>query len=202
LAGGPGPDTLTSQGHNDWLAGGPGTDVLTLAGSGDTVLGLTADGDQGRNRGADEIVLLYQASPRPIEADLAAGTVRLIGAATGDVITNINRSPMWPYIVMYGTDGNDRMSGQKNGRSQLYGREGNDILAGRSGGDGLANRLDGDILDGGQGDDALTGGDGPDLLDGGAGADVLDGGYGRDQADGGSGSDACTNAGELTRCAP
>ena len=122
----------------------------------------------------------------------AAGIVRRVGAASGDVITYVGDRPPATFVV-YGTDGDDRMSSQAYGEDSLYGGKGNDILAGRGGGD---------ILSGDQGDDVLTGGDGNDLLIGGAGDDVLDGGYGRDQASGGRGRDTCTNAGDLTGCSP
>ena len=138
LLGGSGPDTLTSRGHNHFLAGGAGTDVLTLAGSGDTVVGLDADGDQVRIRGARYVVLLLGAGP--VEVDLAAGSVRRVGAVTGDVITGLSR-PKPPYIVVYGTEGDDVISGW-DFVDMVFGRGGNDVLAGRGGGD---------VLDGGAG---------------------------------------------------
>jgi Ca2+-binding RTX toxin-like protein len=108
--------------------------------------------------------------------DLAAGTVRRAGAVAGDVITNVGKPRKWPYIVVYGTNGDDRISGRyDNELEQLYGLAGNDVLSGR-GGD--------DILVGGRGDD------------------VLDGGYGRDSANGGKGTDTCTNAGGVESCSP
>jgi Ca2+-binding RTX toxin-like protein len=184
LLGGSGPDTLTAQGYNDFLAGGRGADVLTLAGWGDTSLGIGVDGDQVRIRGAGYIVLLAPDTRRPVEVDLEAGTVRWVGAATGDVITQVPDSRRGrsvpghssaPTFVVYGTDGDDRISGRNDTDDMLIGLAGNDVLSGRGGGD---------ILDGGRGDD------------------VLDGGYGRDLADGGMGTDICTNAGQVERCSP
>jgi Ca2+-binding RTX toxin-like protein len=149
LLGGSGPDTLTSRGHRHFVAGGAGTDVLTLAGSGDTVLGLDADGDQVRIRGARYVVLLL--SPGPVEVDLAAGSVRRVGAVSGDVITGLSR-PKPPRMVVYGTEGDDVLSGWDFG-DMVIGRGGNDVLAGRGGGD---------VLDGGNGNDSADGGPGVD----------------------------------------
>jgi Ca2+-binding RTX toxin-like protein len=173
LLGGPGPDTLISNGHNQFLAGGAGTDVLDLAGSGDTVVGVTADGDHVHNRGAAQIVLLF--GPEPVEVDLAAGTARRIGAAAGDVLTGLSPPKRQPWIVVYGTDGDDLISGRDAAGDQMYGRTGDDILAGRGGGD---------------------------ILGGDPGNDVLDGGDGDDYADGGRGRDTCLNAEQVTGCSP
>jgi Ca2+-binding RTX toxin-like protein len=176
LRGGPGPDTLSSLSDSGYrtLAGGPGPDVLNLAGHGDIVLSLTADGDHIRTRGAVFLVLLYQGSPGPIEVDLAAGTVRLVGAATGDVITHLG-APESTDILVDGTDGDDRMNGGDSDDS-MRGLAGNDVLSGRGG------------------DDGLYGGPGNDVLDGGEG--------GFDRVDGGSGSDTCTNAERTKGCSP
>ena len=175
MLGGPGPDTLTSHGANDSVAGGPGADVLTLAGSGDTSLGLDGDGDQVRIRGAGYIVLSGQRGG-PLEVDLEAGTVRRVGAATGDIITNIGDTRKWPVFVVYGTSSDDRISGRDDSGygDQLWGSTGNDVLSGRGG---------------------------DDILDGGPGDDVLDGGYGRDSAIGGRGTDICWNA-QVESCSP
>jgi Ca2+-binding RTX toxin-like protein len=149
MLGGPGPDTLTSKGWNDFLAGQAGTDVLTLAGGHDTVVGLDADGDQVHNREAGYIVLLF--GPEPVEVDLAAGTANRVGAATGDALTGLSPPKNPPYIVVYGTDGDDRISGNDGGTGQLYGRSGNDILS---------DPGDGYILIGGPGDDACINAEG------------------------------------------
>ena len=176
LFGGPGDDRLTSTGHSAFFSGGAGTDVLTVAGTGETLLDLTADGDQVRTRTQRTrrlvVLLTYGSIPGPIEVDLAAGTVRRAGAATGDEITHVSRPPR--EMVVGGTAGNDRMSG-RNGRDFLFGFRGNDNLTGRGG---------------------------PDVLDGGPGDDVLDGGKGTDSASGGKGTDTCTNAENLTGCSP
>ena len=147
------------------VVGGAGTDVLTLEGTGDKVLSLTADGDQIRTRDESYVVLLYQGSPGPVEADLAAGTVRLVGAATGDVI--IIGAPESTPFVLYGTDGDDLMSGNDYD-DYMFG-----LAKARTSWPGVA---------------ATT------YSNGGQGNDVIDGGDGDDYADGGRGSDICTNA--------
>jgi hypothetical protein len=52
--------------------------------------------------GTGYVVLIYGGSPGPIEVDLAAGTARLVGAATGDVLTGLSPPKNPPYIVVYG----------------------------------------------------------------------------------------------------
>ncbi len=104
---------MTSRGHNDFVAGEQGADVLTLEGSGDTLLGLDADGDQVvRSSGVGYIVLLFHKRISAIEVDLAAGTARQVGAATTDVFSGFTPPKKAPYIVVYGTDGDDRISGR------------------------------------------------------------------------------------------
>jgi Ca2+-binding RTX toxin-like protein len=154
------------------VAGGPGTDVLTVGGDADAGVGLTADGDHIRTRDAAWVYLSYQDSPGPVEVDLAAGTVRLIGAAVADTITHLTGVP--EFYFMYGTDGDDRMSGGDD-RDVLFGLAGDDILSGLGGDDGL---------DGFEGDD------------------MIDGGDGKDSANGGPGSDTCVNAEQVSGCSP
>ena len=193
LRGGPGPDSLSSmsgRGNSRHLAGGPGPDVLTVAGDGDIVIGLTADGDQVRSRGEIFLVLVYDSSPGPIEADLAAGTVRLMGAAAGDVITHL--TPVLPVMVVNGTERDDRMTGG-TGDDWIFALGGNDILAGDAGGD---------ILAGDQGNDVIDGDDGDDSLYGDKGDDQIDGGPGEDSADGGRGRDTCIYAESVSGCSP
>lgn len=176
LYGGPGPDHVTSRGHNDFVAGEQGPDVVTLEGSGDTMLGLDADGDQVVRGGrVGYIVLLFHKRISAIEVDLAAGTVRQVGATTTDVLSGLTPPKKKPHIVVYGTDGDDLISGLDYTTEQLYGGRGNDVLAGRGGGD---------ILVGNQGNDVLDGGDGDDMVDG------------------GSGSDTCINAERVSGCSP
>ena len=175
VSGGPGPDRLMARGVSvsTFLEGGPGGDVLTTAKGGETWIELRADGDQIRIRSerAGSYVLMYAPHiPEPIEVDLAAGTIRRVGAATGDVITHL--TPVPTVIDVSGTFYDDRMSGTDNA-DILGGLFGNDILSGRGG---------------------------DDFLDGSDGDDVLDGGDGKDEADGGPGRDTCVNAERLIGC--
>jgi Ca2+-binding RTX toxin-like protein len=125
LRGGAGPDRLSSMsggGESRQLAGGPGPDVLNVAGSGDIVVSLTGDGDQLRTRGEIYLVLLT-GGRGPVEVDLAAGGVRLIGAAAGDVITHL--TSVLPFVVVYGTHGDDRLIGGDSD-AMFFGRAGRD----------------------------------------------------------------------------
>ena len=174
LFGEPGLDVLASvsgNGDSRGLDGGPGPDIVTIAGDGDILVSLTGDGDQLRTSGEIYLVL-FLGGRGPIEADLAAGTVRLTGAATGDVITHLTSVPS--SIVVYGGDGGDRISGSS----------------------------DGDFIVGGAGNDTLAGRDGGDSLYGDKGDDVIDGGEGGDSADGGRGTDTCINAETESSCSP
>ena len=115
LTGGPGPDKLTSTSDHAStrnLSGGPGADVLTAAGDADITIWLTADGDHVRTRHTSSVFLFYEASPGPVEVDMAARTVRLIGAVDGDHITYLTGPPaLYEYLFVYGTTGDDRMIG-------------------------------------------------------------------------------------------
>lgn len=84
---------------------------------------------------------------------------------------------------IYGTTGDDYLSGADEGDDFIYGRRGNDQLF------GFARH---DYLFGGEGNDRLDGGGGSDFLLGGPGADHLEGGLGLDYADYGSSGRAVT----------
>ena len=196
LTGGSGPDKLTSTSDHASsrnLSGGPGVDVLTAAGDADITLWLTADGDHVRTRHTSSVFLFYEASPGPVEVDMAARTVRLIGAADGDHITYLTGPPaLYEYLFVYGTAGDDRMIGSDDD-DYFYALAGNDVLEGLGGHD---------VLKGFEGNDVLNGGDGDDGLFADEGADTLDGGEGTDIADGGPGTDTCVNAEDPIGCSP
>ena len=82
--------------------------------------------------------------------------------------------------VIYGTIGNDTISGNHPYIFKIYAGHGDDIVNGGS----LNN-----IIEGGLGDDTLYGDDGDDKIGGGAGNDVLEGGNGNDNLEGGEGND-------------
>ncbi len=119
LLGGRGPDALTSKGHNQFLVGGPGTDVLTLAGTGDTVLGLDADGNQIRIRGATYVVMIPTNKSGALEVDLAEGTIRRIGATDGDRIIDLSGPSAPVQFVVYGTDGVTVVTRSSAGRPRV-----------------------------------------------------------------------------------
>lgn len=125
LIGGRGPDTLTSRGHNQFLAGGPGADILTLAGTGDTVLGLDADGNEIRIRGATYVVMIPKDNSGALEVDLAEGTIRRIGGSSGDRIIDLSDPSAPVQFVVYGTDGDDILTG-RDGLDAFFPGRGND----------------------------------------------------------------------------
>jgi Ca2+-binding RTX toxin-like protein len=176
LYGGPGPDRVTASGVFDGaMYGGPGVDVVTTATGGHNSIDLLADGDQILIRGqqaGSSVTLVYPHVREAIEVDLTAGTIRRVGAATGDVITYLTPAPT--LVRVSGTFYDDRMSGTDNG----------------------------EVLQGHFGNDTLSGLGGDDVLDGFDGDDVLDGGNGRDIVNGGWGSDTCVNAEDVTDCSP
>ncbi|MCB9011843.1 MAG: hypothetical protein H6531_08440 [Actinobacteria bacterium] len=98
--------------------------------------------------------------------------------------------------MVYGDEGNDRLSGEAGG-DRIFGGPGDDIIQGGP---------DGDQLSGDDGNDHLNGGTGIDRLDGGPGDDHLaDRGYGMQQFRGGTGDDtirSVSQGGDLVDCGP
>src|SRR5262245_58124483 len=90
--------------------------------------------------------------------------------------------------LLDGGDGDDRITGSKNGetiaggagKDVRDGEAGNDTLDGGDGDDTLLGSDGADNLSGGNGSDELWGEDGTDFLRGGAGDDLFRGGTGRD----------------------
>ncbi|WP_457189548.1 calcium-binding protein [Nocardioides sp. P5_E3] len=197
--GGPGDDTIVSLSGGGYrgYAGGKGHDTLHLGGDGDIGVRLTIDGDHLTIHEEGFYILSFWRSPHPVDVDLAAGTVRHVGApatAPGDTITYLDRKGA--YFHVYGSPWDDRITSSDRPTEVFHsidGGEGDDTLI------GLSNV---DYLRGEEGDDTLYGGDNDDGLDGGPGNDVLDGGSGEDQADGGLGADTCLSAEDVHRCAP
>ncbi|MEY4756814.1 MAG: hypothetical protein RJA34_1712 [Pseudomonadota bacterium] len=90
--------------------------------------------------------------------------------------------------VLFGTAGNDTLSGSATG-GILAGGAGNDTLNAGDVGGGLFGGSGDDTLNGGLDSDALFGDAGVDILNGGAGDDVLVGGAGDDTLNGDAGLD-------------
>ena len=200
VTGGPGDDTivsLTGGGIGRFYAGGRGRDTLHIGGHGDISIVLTVDGDHLTIHEEGYYLLNFSRSPQPVAVDLAAGTVRHVGApasALGDTITYLD--PKGAYFNVYGSAWDDHLTSSDRPTElwqSLDGGEGDDTLI------GLSNT---DFLRGDQGNDNLYGGDNDDGLDGGPGNDFLDGGPGEDRADGGPGVDTCLNSEDLERCSP
>ena len=115
-----------------------------------------------------------------------AGTA-LYGTAGNDILTGtvIGRN------VIYGLGGNDTISvSYSSATTEMYGGDGDDIITGSTWG---INYIDGgpgnDNLYGGWGGDTILGGDGNDRIDGGAGDDIIYTGSGNDYVQGGYGND-------------
>ena len=200
VSGGPGDDaivSLTGGGIGRSYAGGKGLDTLDIGGHGDTGILLTVDGDHLTIHGEGFYIFSFWRSPQPVAVDLAAGTVRHIGApdtAPADAITYLGRKN--PYFHVYGSSWDDHITSSDRPTDlwhSLDGGEGDDTLIGLSGVD---------YLRGDAGNDTLYGGDNNDGMDGGAGDDLLDGGVGEDGANGGPGVDTCLNSEDVERCSP
>ncbi|MBR2916550.1 MAG: DUF2974 domain-containing protein, partial [Clostridia bacterium] len=90
--------------------------------------------------------------------------------------------------VIYGGDGNDKISGE-NGDDIIYGNDGEDIILGDDGNDTIYGGAEGDYISGGNGNDTILGGDGNDVISGGEDDDILYGSNGEDHICGGNGND-------------
>ena len=167
------------------FAAGETSKTVTLNVSGDT----TVEPDESFN-----VVL-----SSPVGATIGTGT------ASSTILNDDVAAP-----ALYGTEGNDVLTGTITGRNVIYGLGGNDTISvtyinattelyGGDGDDKITGSLWGaDYIDGGPGDDILSGnwgndiilgGDGNDRIDGGPGNDVLYTGSGNDYVQGGYGND-------------
>lgn len=95
-------------------------------------------------------------------------------------------------IAIFGDTGNDTITSENLGRTQLNGDDGNDTLTGGPGDDTLLPGIGNDISNSGEGDDNIAGGDGTDVEHAGPGDDRV-GGLGAvdgpDDVSGGPGRD-------------
>jgi Ca2+-binding RTX toxin-like protein len=101
---------------------------------------------------------------------------------------NDNLSGGWGNDHIAGGNGNDTLSGGY-GNDTLYGGRGTDVLYGGAGSDSLDGGDDWDWIYSGDGNDGLSGGEGNDILYGEGGDDVINGGEHRDLIVGGTGRD-------------
>jgi Ca2+-binding RTX toxin-like protein len=190
--GGPGDDTLRSEGGGDVLRGGAGADELLGNGGADVLEGgegddrLTGDacgppaGDVlDGGAGYDVITDWGQCGPtldpRPV-------TVTVNGVADdgrpgeGDDVRDIDALELYVPATVIGTDEADSVS----------------VFAPADAG---ASRIDGR-----GGDDTLTAGSGSETILGGAGDDRVEGGYGHDTLTGGPGRDAIFGDSTASQC--
>jgi Ca2+-binding RTX toxin-like protein len=119
--------------------------------------------------------------------DSTLGATALYGTPGNDVLTGT----IIGLNVIYGLGGNDTISvSYDSATTQLYGGDGDDIITGSLwGADYIDGGPGGDTISGNWGNDTILGGDGNDHIDGGAGDDVLYTGSGNDYVQGGYGND-------------
>ena len=120
-----------------------------------------------------------------LDSTLAA--TALYGTQGNDILTGT----IIGHNVIYGLGGNDTISvSYSSATTELYGGDGDDIITGSLWG---ADYIDGgpgnDSISGNWGNDIILGGDGNDRIDGGAGDDIIYTGSGNDYAQGGYGND-------------
>ena len=189
--GGPGADTLRSEGGRVSLSGGDGDDVLRAVGPGVSLVGGHG-GD--RLQTASAAGAAWPGEAGSVEVDLRAGVARtpsgvdtLVGEFTSVSLGN----------------GDDRVLAS-DGAVSVYGGGGDDVLLGGAGADTISGDEGDDVVSGGAGDDELFGGSGADRVSGGDGADSLYGGqyitsfgWTGDRLDGDAGADAIFGRGRV-----
>ena len=167
------------------FAAGETSKTVTLNVSGDT----TVEPDESFNvvlsSPAGATIGTGTASSTILNDDVAA--TALYGTEGNDVLTGT----ITGRNVIYGLGGNDTISVTYiNATTELYGGDGDDKITGSLWG---ADYIDGgpgnDILSGNWGNDIILGGDGNDRINGGAGDDVLYTGSGNDYVQGDYGND-------------
>src|SRR3954447_25126981 len=110
-----------------------------------------------------------------------AGATIGTGTASSTILNDDVAAP-----ALYGTEGNDVLTGAIIGHNVIYGLGGNDIILGGDGNDRIY---------GGAGDDVLYTGSGTDYVQGAKGNDTIYCGAGTNQIDGGPGTDTAVFAG-------
>ncbi|SIS50466.1 beta strand repeat-containing protein [Phaeovulum vinaykumarii] len=180
-------DSVSGMGGNDYIFTWSGDDTL-MGGSGDDTL----DGGYGADRidgGQGNDTVVYSTSASGVLVNLASN-VAGYGAATGDVISNIENVIGSAYSDrLTGNDLANLLDAGPSGVDFLAGGAGNDTLLADAGNDTMYGGDDDDLLSAGAGNDDLFGGDGNDTITAGAGNDMLDGGEGYDSLDAGEGAD-------------
>jgi Ca2+-binding RTX toxin-like protein len=128
--------------------------------------------------------------------------IQVFGLAGNDVVTLSEANGALPAANLFGSSGNDTLTGGSGG-DQLFGQAGNDTLLGKGGSDLLFGGTENDTMTGGDADDQAFGqggddrmiwnpGDDTDLNEGGDGADTV-------EVNGGNGGEQFTTTANGTR---
>lgn len=205
IYGGEGNDTLYGYDGDDYLDGGAGDDILqkwgrgndtfrfgfgygndlvdTQAYSGQETIELSpevraSDVTFSRDNG-DLLITLSDGSTMRIYKGLDFRSNFFVEKVhfTNGLDEDIDLKELVPVMPVYGTDGNDNLSGDEYNNT-YYGGKGDDYLYGDRGNDFLFGEDDNDTIKGGDGDDYLDGGAGNDVMDGGNGNDTYRFGFG------------------------
>lgn len=181
VLGGPGDDRLFSEWQH--LRGGAGDDLL----AGGMVSGEAGD-DVFRPIAYESTTVTYMGSPRPVVADLGAGTIdgqghdRLEAGDFGVVIGSRHDDLLVAgsgMVTLVGGQGADEIVGSK-GHDRIYGDTRHSNAPG-GGADTITGGGTFDVVFGGGADDVVRAGPGEDLVFGNAGNDVIYGGPGDDE---------------------
>jgi Ca2+-binding RTX toxin-like protein len=202
LWGGDGDDTLNGDAGNDTINGESGNDTITGSSGNDTINGgdgtdtlvesdLVNASLSNFTLGSVRLDTLGPGSDSLNSIEIA----RLYGADNGLGMVVINAANFTGNVVIYGSSGNDILTGG-SGDDKIYGGAGNDTIYGNNGNDRLVGEGGDDVIYGGNGNDWLVGcfdgnaaEPGNDRIYGGAGDDTLWGGDGNDRLVGEDGND-------------
>jgi hypothetical protein len=136
---------------------------------------------------SDTGILTVNAGPRNNNYFVSAIKDSYVLWGEGDAIAAFKKRDVVG-ILMFGNQGDDRLSVGVRIPATLVGGAGNDTLLGGTGDDILVGGIGNDRLDGRDGNDILRGDDGNDRLFGSNGDDLLFAGPGNNRSDGGRGT--------------
>ncbi|MCL4678634.1 MAG: type I secretion C-terminal target domain-containing protein [Alphaproteobacteria bacterium] len=216
-----GIDTLWGGVKNDLLVGGTGDDILSGNDGNDTYFYSLGDGndnlnDGGTNGDIDTILFGFGINPWEVSLGRYHTDKMTITFADQSYITVDNQNSngfgidyiefmdgtTWDMqgtlVTVYGTGGNDNLSGTTESAYRegslihdvIYAGGGNDYVNGHGGNDTIYGGDGNDVtLHGGYGEDVIYGEDGDDTINGGHDDDILYGGIGVDTINGGEDED-------------
>jgi Ca2+-binding RTX toxin-like protein len=187
LDGGNGDDLLQGGGGNDELIGGAGSDQLQGGIGADVMKGGEGGDDYWVNSTDDQVIDTGTSGTDRVIVSMSYTLGENIEnlAIDNDKIRDLVLTGNALGNLMYGTDGNDTISGLA-GNDKLVGDQGNDIYDGGDGNDVIEDETGNDTMNGGAGNDRLgiendnNNNAGDDYLNGGAGDDIMIGGAGSD----------------------